>query len=50
MVIEHNGKSVYGIDIPPEGKTIMPEITGRYSQILKSHRDDKIVRDHESKE
>ena len=37
-------KSVYGIDRPPEGESIMPEITRRYSHMLDSHRDDTILK------
>ncbi|MDH5743610.1 MAG: gamma carbonic anhydrase family protein [Candidatus Aminicenantes bacterium] len=36
-------KSVYGIDRPPKGETIIPEITAQYSQWLATHKDDVIV-------
>jgi carbonic anhydrase/acetyltransferase-like protein (isoleucine patch superfamily) len=36
-------RSVFGLDRPAEGETIMPELTERYSRALASYRDDEIL-------
>lgn len=36
-------KTVFGLDRPAEGDTIMPELTRRYAKGLAGHRDDRIV-------
>lgn len=35
--------SVYGIDRPKDGKTIMPEITEYYARLLGTHQDDEVM-------
>lgn len=35
--------TVYGIERPPEGESNMPEITTRFSEIYRKHKDDKQV-------
>lgn len=34
---------VFGLERPPQGETIMPELTRRYARFLKKHRDDQAV-------
>lgn len=36
-------KAVYGVERPPKGDTVMPEITKRLSRIYGSHKDDAIL-------
>ena len=36
-------KFVYGIERKPDGETIMPDITGSVADVLKAHKDDKII-------
>jgi len=36
-------KFVYGIERNPDGETIMPDITGSVADVLKAHKDDKII-------
>lgn len=36
-------KTVFGVDRPPEGETIMPQIMTRYARALARHRDDEQV-------
>jgi carbonic anhydrase/acetyltransferase-like protein (isoleucine patch superfamily) len=36
-------KSVYGVDRPPPGESVMPEITRRLAEIYASHRDDQLT-------
>lgn len=36
-------KVVFGVDRPPEGESLMPELTRRYSHALGKHRNDRFV-------
>jgi carbonic anhydrase/acetyltransferase-like protein (isoleucine patch superfamily) len=36
---------VFGVERPPEGQSIMPEVMPRYARKLRSHRDDRTVRE-----
>jgi carbonic anhydrase/acetyltransferase-like protein (isoleucine patch superfamily) len=36
-------KFVFGLDRPPEGETIMPELCRRFAAALRSHGDDRVV-------
>ncbi len=36
-------KSVYNVDRPKDGETIMPQITQYYSKLLSTHKDDEIL-------
>ncbi len=38
-------RTVFGLDRPPPGQTIMPQLTRRYAQALERHRDDRILDD-----
>lgn len=37
-------KSVYGVGRPPQGETIMPQITSQYSEWLNTHKHDVILK------
>lgn len=41
-------KTVFGLDRPPPGESIMREMTERYTKLLSRHRDDKILDEEDS--
>lgn len=36
-------RTVFGLDCPPAGQTIMPELTRRYAKALAQHRNDQVL-------
>jgi carbonic anhydrase/acetyltransferase-like protein (isoleucine patch superfamily) len=38
-------RTVFGLERPPEGESLLPELTRRYARALNRHRDDRIVED-----
>jgi carbonic anhydrase/acetyltransferase-like protein (isoleucine patch superfamily) len=41
-------RTVFGLPGAPDGETIMPEMTRRYTRALGAHRDDRVLGDHQS--
>jgi carbonic anhydrase/acetyltransferase-like protein (isoleucine patch superfamily) len=40
--------TVFGLDRPPEGQTLMPDLTRRYARALAAHREDHVLGQHPS--